>query len=82
MNHACLHYRWTLPAKIYTVALEHTAGTAAISSLHLSMSITIAWTRCYMTLAGRGISMPDFSVRTPVAERTPETLLDAYASGC
>ncbi|UJD92479.1 LysR family transcriptional regulator (plasmid) [Rahnella aquatilis] len=79
LNHACLHYRWTPTGKIYQWPLEHTVGTTAISSLPLSMVCNSLDALLYMTLAGRGIAcVPDFSVKTPVAEGRLKTLLDAY----
>lgn len=78
-SHACLHYRWTLTGKLYQWPLR---PTTAGPSLPLSMVCNSLDMLLYMALAGRGIAcVPDFSVRTALADGRLKTVLDPYVTG-
>lgn len=81
LHHACLHYRWASTGKIYQWPMKCSKMIAMPSSLPVTMVCNSLDALLYMALEGRGIAcVPDFSVKSAVADGRLKTVLDTYVS--
>lgn len=79
VQHACLHYRYPSSGKLEAWPLKPTRSASGEVALPMTMVASSLEALLHLVQDGRGIAcVPDFSVKTQLAEGLLESVLDTY----